>query len=113
MNSRVWRATRSGLHVDAGRAGFHGGPGHGLGHRRGHPEIHGLGQDIVRAQSLPTRAAMAWAAAMFMASLMARARMSRAPRKMPGKARQLFTWLGKSDRPVATTWAPAALAASG
>ena len=56
---------------------------------------------------------MAWAAAIFMASLMARARMSRAPRKMPGKARQLFTWLGKSERPVATTRAPAALAASG
>jgi len=34
---------------------------------------------------------------------------SSAPRKMPGNARTLLTWLGKSERPVATTKAPAAL----
>ena len=32
---------------------------------------------------------------------------------MPGKARTLLIWLGKSDRPVPTTAAPAARASSG
>ena len=31
-----------------------------------------------------------------------------APRKMPGKARALLTWFGKSLRPVAMTATPAA-----
>jgi hypothetical protein len=31
------------------------------------------------------------------------ARTSSAPRKMPGKPSELLTWLGKSERPVATT----------
>ena len=56
---------------------------------------------------------MARAAATFMASLISLARTSRAPRKMPGKARTLLTWLGKSLRPVDTTAAPPALASSG
>src|SRR6476661_8429456 len=46
---------------------------------------------------------MARAAASFMAGVMRRAPASRAPRKMPGNARTLLIWLGKSLRPVATT----------
>ena len=46
---------------------------------------------------------MASAAASFMASVMSVARMSRAPRKTPGKASELLIWFGKSLRPVATT----------
>ena len=38
---------------------------------------------------------------------------SRAPLKMPGKATTLLTWLGKSERPVPTTFAPAFFARSG
>ena len=33
--------------------------------------------------------------------------------KIPGNATTLFTWLGKSERPVPTTLAPAAFATSG
>ena len=43
------------------------------------------------------------AAASFMPSVIAVARTSKAPRKMPGKASTLLIWFGKSDRPVATT----------
>ncbi len=32
---------------------------------------------------------------------------------MPGKARELLTWFGKSERPVPTTRAPAFVATSG
>ena len=32
---------------------------------------------------------------------------------MPGKARRLLTWFGKSERPVQTMRAPAAFASSG
>jgi len=41
-----------------------------------------------------TVAASAREAASFISSLMALARTSSAPRKMPGKPRTLFTWLG-------------------
>ena len=44
---------------------------------------------------------------------MSLARTSNAPRKMPGNASTLLIWLGKSLRPVATTFAPPALASSG
>jgi hypothetical protein len=45
--------------------------------------------------------ASACAAASFIGSLIALARVSSAPRKMKGKPSTLFTWFGKSDRPVA------------
>ena len=57
--------------------------------------------------------AIALAAAIFISSLISRARTSRAPRKIPGNPRTLFTWLGKSDLPVAMILAPAFLARSG
>ena len=38
-----------------------------------------------------------------MPSVIAVARTSKAPRKMPGNASTLLIWLGKSERPVATT----------
>ncbi len=41
------------------------------------------------------------------------ARTSRAPRKIPGNPRELFTWFGKSPRPVATIRAPASVASQG
>ena len=44
---------------------------------------------------------MARTAANFIASLMAVARTSSAPRKMNGNPNTLFTWLGWSERPVA------------
>ena len=56
---------------------------------------------------------MAKAAASFISSVIWEARPSKAPLKMPGKATTLLTWLGKSLRPVPTTLAPAAFAASG
>jgi hypothetical protein len=59
------------------------------------------------------REAMPFAAAIFISSVMSRARISSAPRKMPGNASRLLTWFGKSERPVQTTRAPAALASSG
>ena len=55
----------------------------------------------------------AWAAAKHISSVIVRARTSRVPRKMPGKPRELFTWFGKSERPVATTTAPASMASHG
>lgn len=60
-----------------------------------------------------TRLAIASAAASFISSVICLARPSRAPLKIPGNAITLFTWLGKSERPVPTTLAPAALATSG
>ena len=39
--------------------------------------------------------------------------MSKAPRKIPGKPRELLTWLAKSPRPVATMRAPACCASQG
>lgn len=59
--------------------------------------------------SSETRAAMALAAASFILSVICFACPSRAPRKMPGNATTLFTWFGKSLRPVPTTRAPAFL----
>src|SRR5450756_65189 len=50
---------------------------------------------------------------MHISSVMVLARTSRVPRKMPGKPIELLTWFGKSERPVATTAAPAALASQG
>ena len=38
--------------------------------------------------------AIAWAAAIFISSVMAGARTSSAPRKMPGKQSTLLIWLG-------------------
>ncbi len=40
---------------------------------------------------------------MAISSVILRARTMRAPLRMPGKPMELFTWLGKSPRPVATT----------
>src|SRR6266702_7754065 len=60
-----------------------------------------------------TRSAIALAAARSISWVMWVARISMAPRKMPGNARALVIILGTSGRPVATTAAPAALAASG
>ena len=56
---------------------------------------------------------MAFAAAIFISSLMSLARTSNAPRKIPGKANTLLIWFGKSLRPVPMTFAPAAFAISG
>jgi len=47
-------------------------------------------------------AASARVAAISISSLIFLARTSSAPRKMNGKPSTLFTWLGKSERPVAT-----------
>src|SRR6266568_1843332 len=60
-----------------------------------------------------TRSAMARAAASSISWVMCVDRTSMAPRKMPGNTRALVIRLGTSGRPVATTAAPAALAASG
>ena len=86
---------RHGLRVYGitGDAAFDGGPRRGSGNggrdvgiRRGQDEI------WLRLSTLGrlTRSAMAWAAAIFMASLMSVARTSMAPRKMPGKASTLL-----------------------
>ena len=48
------------------------------------------------------RSASARTQAIFIASLIAVAPTSSAPLKMNGKHSRLLTWLGKSDRPVAT-----------
>ena len=66
------------------------------------------GERLVSA--MPASAA---AAATHISSVIVRARTSSAPRKMPGKPRELLTWLAKSPRPVATTAAPAAIASHG
>src|SRR3989304_451962 len=58
----------------------------------------------------PIWSARAWAAAKHISSVMVCARTSRVPRKIPGKPRELLTWLGKSERPVATILAPASFA---
>ena len=60
-----------------------------------------------------TTLAMAFAAAIFMDSVMSVAITARAPLKIPGKASTLLIWFGKSERPVPTTAAPAARASSG
>ena len=60
-----------------------------------------------------TKEAIACAAASFISSVICFARPSNAPLKIPGKATTLLTWLGKSERPVPTTLAPAFLARSG
>ena len=56
---------------------------------------------------------MAWAAAIFISSLISVALTSKAPLNIPGNAKTLFIWLGKSERPVPITFAPAFLASSG
>jgi hypothetical protein len=73
----------------------------------------GLGMTQSADRSSPTTAASASAAAIFMPSVMRRARTAMAPLKTPGKASTLLIWFGKSERPVATTAAPAACATSG
>src|SRR5512142_97041 len=50
---------------------------------------------------------------MHISSVMVVALTSSVPRKMAGKPMELLTWLGKSDRPVATTFIPASLASQG
>src|SRR5437016_8703065 len=50
---------------------------------------------------------------MHISSLIALALTSRVPLKIPGNPRELFTWLGKSDRPVATILAPVSFASQG
>src|SRR4051794_24031887 len=62
----------------------------------------GDGMIMSSRASSATIAASAWAAASFMPSVIAEARTSKAPRKIPGNASTLLIWLGKSDRPVAT-----------
>src|SRR2546428_777710 len=57
--------------------------------------------------------AISLAAAITMPSVIVLARTSSAPLKMPGNRMLLFTWFGKSDRPVATISAPAAIASLG
>ena len=63
------------------------------------------GEGMTRSsrRSSPTSSARAVAAATFIPSVIAVACTSKAPRKMPGKASTLLIWLGKSERPVATT----------
>ena len=56
---------------------------------------------------------MASAAAIFISSLISLALTSRAPLKIPGNAKTLLIWLGKSLLPVPTTTAPAFFASSG
>src|SRR3989475_13110834 len=53
------------------------------------------------------------AAAMHISSLIILALTSNVPLKIPGNPRELLTWLGKSDRPVATILAPASFASQG
>ena len=55
-----------------------------------------------------TAEASACTAAIFIAGVIVEAPASSAPRNIPGKARTLLTWLGKSLRPVPTTAAPPA-----
>ena len=64
------------------------------------------------SSSSEIRLASAMAAAIFISSLMSDARTSKVPRKMPGNARTLLIWLGKSLRPVEMTFAPPAFASS-
>src|ERR1051326_9441978 len=65
------------------------------------------------ATPLCTAASATAAAAIFIASLIAVARTSSAPRKMKGKPSTLLTWLGKSERPVAMIASGRASIASG
>src|SRR5438552_14598833 len=53
------------------------------------------------------------AAAMHISSLIIFALTSSVPLKIPGNPRELLTWLGKSDLPVATILAPASFASQG
>jgi len=57
---------------------------------------HGIGTSSL------AREASARVAASIISSLMVVARTSSAPRKMKGNPSTLFTWLGQSERPVAT-----------
>ena len=65
------------------------------------------------AVGVTTAAANAWAAATFIFGVICAAEALSAPLKIPGKARTLFTWLGKSLLPVPTTAAPPLMASSG
>ena len=58
-------------------------------------------------------AAIAFDAAIFISSLISLARTSNAPRNTPGNTSTLLIWFGKSERPVATTFAPPFFASSG
>ena len=55
------------------------------------------------AVGLSTSEAIASDAASFISGVIAAACSSSAPRKVPGKARALLIWFGRSERPVATT----------
>ena len=56
---------------------------------------------------------MAQAAAIAISSVIVVAKTSSVPRKIPGKPIELFTWLGKSERPVPTILTPASFASHG
>src|SRR5436853_7642513 len=53
------------------------------------------------------------AAAMHISSLIIFDLTSSVPLKIPGNPRELLTWFGKSDRPVATILTPASFASQG
>src|SRR6266700_949751 len=57
--------------------------------------------------------AISRAAVMHISSLIIFALTSRVPRNMAGNPMELFTWFGKSERPVATIFAPASFASQG
>ena len=59
---------------DSCHAGLPGGFGDGLGHGGAYPLVEGSGDDVVRARApqAETRSARAWAAAIFISSLMSR-----------------------------------------
>src|SRR6476646_7067114 len=76
------------------------------------PSSNGPGM-ILSVDGSVTSAAIASAAASLCWSVILDMLWSSAPRKMPGNAKELLTWLGKSLRPVAMIAAPAALASSG
>src|SRR5467141_4470698 len=70
----------------------------------------------ILSSSIPTSSAIlanSFAAAMHISSLIILALTSSVPLKIPGNPRELLTWLGKSDLPVATIFAPASFASQG
>ena len=96
--SRRSRTLDAGDAVGAGLRGDRGDD------RGGDPLVERARDDVVGRQVVarPRRPAPS-AAATFMFSVIVVARTSSAPRKTPGKASTLLIWLGKSERPVATT----------
>src|SRR6266700_2711275 len=70
----------------------------------------------ILSSSIPISSAIfanSLAAAMHISSLIIFALTSSVPLKIPGNPRELLTWLGKSDLPVATIFAPASFASQG